>query len=750
MVAEPEEVAPQDELCVDVPPWRSWRPAAGRFARLCLKELRETLRDRRTVVTLVLMPLLVYPLLSLTFQRLLFTSLDRSAPMRGVIAVPSERAFQQVHQVLRYGELLIHQGQAPARSGQQEARAAEDGREDWLLAEPKVEISLIVRARPEEDVASGAADLAILVHDGGASAPVRDVSAALHCELISREGSLLSRAALDYVQERFQAVNEYAAHEQLRAQGLDWTYPTQVTRRVVRGSDTTLSLTTLIPLILILMTITGAVYPAIDLTAGERERGTLEALMAAPVPRLGLLGAKYVAVVAVALLTAGANLLAMTVTLSVTGLSELLFGKAGLSPQVLGWMFALLVLFAGFFSAVLLALTSFARSFKEAQAYLIPVMLLSLAPGLVSLMPGVEFNALLAVTPLLNIVLLARELFEGHVDPTLATAAVLTTGLYALAAIGLAARVFGTDAILYGSQASWSDLIRRTPHAPPIPSVSGAVLCLALLFPACFLLRGLLAQLPYASLASRLVFSGLATVVLFGGFPLLAAILQRLPLRETLRLHGARPLAFAGAILLGASLWPLAHEVYLLNEVIGLTTLSPEQVDYARKLLAGLSTVPLWLVLLALAVAPAVCEELLFRGYLLRALLAATSERNAIVISAVLFGVFHVLTTDALAAGRLLPSTFLGLILGWVAWRTASVLPGMVLHGIHNGLLLVLAYYHDELAARGWGIQQQTHLPTTWLLLAAAGVILGLSLVWKRPRSGRRSGGSPQAASLPP
>ena len=157
-------------------------------------------------------------------------------------------------------------------------------------------------------------------------------------------------------------------------------------------------------------------------------------------------------------------------------------------------IFALLILFAGFFSAVLLALTSFARSFKEAQAYLIPVMLLSLAPGLISLTPGVEFNALLAVTPLLNIVLLARDLFEGSVDPTLATAAVLTTALYALAAIGLAARVFGTDAILYGSEASWSDLFRRPPRARPVPSVSGAMFCLALLFPGCFLLRGLLAQ----------------------------------------------------------------------------------------------------------------------------------------------------------------------------------------------------------------------------------------------------------------
>jgi ABC-2 type transport system permease protein/sodium transport system permease protein len=183
----------------------------------------------------------------------------------------------------------------------------------------------------------------------------------------------------------------------------------------------------------------------------------------------------------------------------------------------------------------------------------------------------------------------------------------------------------------------------------------------------------------------------------------------------------------------------MAHEIYLLNEVIGLKALSAEQLDYAQKLLAALPEVPLWLVLAALAVAPAVCEEFLFRGYVLRALLAATSERNSIVMSAVLFGVFHVLTTDALAAGRLLPSTFLGLILGWVAWRTASAVPGMLLHACHNGLLLTLGYYRDELSARGWGVQEQAHMPAAWLATAAIGVIAGLSLVWKKPKPAGRS-----------
>ncbi len=138
------------------------------------------------------------------------------------------------------------------------------------------------------------------------------------------------------------------------------------------------------------MTITGAVYPAIDLTAGERERGTMEALIASPIPRFALLLSKYVAVITVAMLTAVANLTSMWLTLNLTGVGKILLGEQGFSPWAMLQILPLLLIFACFFSAVLLALCSFARSFKEAQAYLIPVMLVSLAPGVLSLMPGLS------------------------------------------------------------------------------------------------------------------------------------------------------------------------------------------------------------------------------------------------------------------------------------------------------------------------------------------------------------------------
>ena len=116
--------------------------------------------------------------------------------------------------------------------------------------------------------------------------------------------------------------------------------------------------------------------------------------------------------VTVALLTAVVNLAAMIATVSSIGLTTGALRRSGISLEELVEIIGLLVLFAAFFSAVLLAVTSFARSFKEAQAYLIPLMLASIAPGMLSMIPGLKLQGPLVVTPLVNIVLLARDLLQ--------------------------------------------------------------------------------------------------------------------------------------------------------------------------------------------------------------------------------------------------------------------------------------------------------------------------------------------------
>ena len=775
-----------------VPPSRR---LIGRMERLCLKELREILRDRRTLVTLFAMPLLVYPLLSMVFHRSLVASWSGGST-RLLIGADTEQGLRMLMTLLANpsdgtegeqreldtgfalpspasGTSPVSGTVTPASPGRSANGRGESGRAErsandesasrpsgegiregganapavgdttplapgeMLAPQGKPEINWQYVQDVRGQVAAGALDLGVKVRRRLAAADSGPPTVRFYeFELFHRKGSMLSDQALDLVDRRLQELNQALLLRRLAEVGVVAELPAQASRVAVGDEAGPVSLASLIPLVLILMTVTGAVYPAIDLTAGERERGTMEMLMAAPVPRLALLLAKYVAVVVVATLTATVNLCAMMLTLAATGLTTVVFGSQGVTLVLVCQFFSLLILFASFFSAVLLAVTSNARSFKEAQAYLIPLMLLSLGPGVMSLLPGLQFNGLLAIAPVANMVMLARDLSAGQVDPVLAVVAVLSTFIYTGTAIAIAARIFGMDAVLYGGQANWSDFLRGQSWGRPrqVPTVSGALSCLAVLFPLYFLVSNSLAQLRQQSLSVRLIGGAVATIFLFGGIPWLAARLQQLSIRDCFQLHRPRVGALAGGAVLGVSLWPFAHEVFWLSEFLGLQTLNEQMMKAIEQMLREYAGIPLPLILLTMAVVPAICEEFFFRGFLFSALRNATSKAKTITISALLFGAFHVFTSSLLAPERFLPSSFLGLVLGWVCWRTRSLFPGIVLHVTHNGLLLAMAYYRDELAAAGWGSEEQTHLPLAWLLLGAGGALVGIGLIRRADR----------------
>jgi ABC-2 type transport system permease protein/sodium transport system permease protein len=692
------------------------------------------------------MPLLIYPLISIAFQKFLVTSLRPGTEVVFYLAVESKEEGEIISRYLSMGELLLSLQDSKRLSPEagNEATPAEGTQDDPQEADllpdtlgdiddlPPLQLELRVVKNLTRSVTRINADLGVRVLHSEPLGGTDDSLQAIDCELVYVETSATARDALQFVERRLQAVNNYYLRRRLREMDVsDPLTPVNASRRTVKppGGGPAFSLATLVPLILILMTITGAVYPAIDLTAGERERGTLETLVAAPVPRLGLLLAKYVAVVSVALLTATVNLVSMTVTILSIGLGSMLFGEAGLSGVVIIQVFGLLVLFAAFFSAVLLALTSFARSFKEAQAYLIPLMLVSITPGMLSMIPGLQLGGLLTVTPLVNIVLLARDLFEHTADPLHAVVVVLSTALFALVAIAVAARIFGTDAILYGSSGTWTELFQRPTEPCLAPSVTSALLCLTLMFPSHFVFVHLLARFAEHSIQLRLLLSSLMALLLFAGIPLAAAAVNRVRLKTGFRLHTAAPVAFLAALLLGVSLWPFAFEIVLVTERLGLAPLRAEQFVWANKLLEELRGLPPAAVLLSLAVIPAVAEELFFRGYLFSALCARTKAWRAVLASAVLFGLFHLVAKNALAIERLLPSMLLGAVLGWVCLKTNSLFPGIVLHACHNGSLLLIGHFRDDLADRGWGIETASHLPVSLLAVALIVAVAGFGLL---------------------
>ena len=681
--------------------------------RIALKELRESLRDRRTTVTLVLMPLLVYPLLGVLFRNVLIaTNPEAAGPVPVVFEnEPDGLAFMAAF--ARGNELL----------------GEDAGALDLKTFRPEDPDETLERI-----VSQGRAELGVRV--GGE--PSADGDAPPRFTLLTRSGSPLSVETARRIAARLRAVNDEALRERLRAGGLNTGVPAGFeTETVEAEGGGAVSLATVVPLILLLMTATGAVYPAIDTTAGERERGTLETLIAAPVSRFGLLMGKFVAVWAVAVLTAGANLIAMTATVYAVGLDGVLFGEAApwrSLPAIAG----LLALTAGFFAAVLLAVTSAARSFKEAQAYLIPLMLCCLAPGGLALAPSVRLDLGWAAAPLVNLVLLARETLAGTAPPLPAAAAVLATICYAGLALSVAARIFGTDAILYGGPGGWAEFLkppRRPDGVPPL----GAVLLGTLGICAAYLVLGSLPgrlagvtadpdSLRTANLRALLLANALVAPVVFVGLPWLVTRWSGGDAVRTfaLRLTRRQVVGLGGGLLMGLGSAALLAEL--------LRRLSGEEGFGGTSRLAGLAemlpTLPLPLVILCLAVVPAVCEEFAFRGLILTGLKVRFGAARAILVSGVIFGLFHFISELGLWQ-RLIGTTALGFALGWVRVRTGSLWPGVALHATNNALILWVAGDPVWFAERfGLNVDASEGLPPTVLIPAALLVAAGAAGVW--------------------
>ncbi|MGE5195219.1 MAG: ABC transporter permease subunit/CPBP intramembrane protease [Deltaproteobacteria bacterium] len=697
-----------------------------RLGRLTLKELREILRDRRTIVTLVLMPLFMYPLMSVAFQQFFISQLGTTGTPTYTIGFQDPETANFLRYLLAEGGLEVldfdQPAEPPAAGSPPVVRAGISPRLQELLEDYKIDVGLrLMTPRP-----------------GLRVDPRRDL--AVDMELLYLPGSGASRDAAAYVEKHLAIANQKLLSARLRQLAVTQRpVPVQSVRRAVEESETAagtgaISLRSVVPFILILMTVTGAVYPAIDLTAGERERGTLEVLMAAPIPRLGILLAKYVTVLAVALLTAAANLVTMTITIAVSGLGPVLFGESGFPAGAMAAVFGLLLLFAAFFSAVLLVVTSTARSFKEAQAYLIPLMLVSLAPGMLSLMPDVKLAGVLLVTPLANIVLLGRDLLEFKATGPATLIVVASTLLYAAAAIGMAARIFGAESVLYSSQSGWSDLLRRPRAAQSAPTVTSALVCLALVFPAWFLFFNLMPFLN-SDVFTQLALGALMTAIVFGGIPLAACRLRRVPVGPAFRLPASPLPVFIAAALVGLSLWILCQEIVVLLNWHDLT-LNPRLVEKLKEYVERLRSVPMPVVLLVMAVTPAFFEEAFFRGFLFAALRPRTSPAMAIVATAVAFGFFHWISPSLMASERFVSSTLVGLVLGWVRWQTGTLLTGILLHTLHNGFLVLLAYYEPQLAALGIGLAEDKHLPTAWIVAGACAVAGGLVLLYVATRRG--------------
>lgn len=205
-----------------------------------------------------------------------------------------------------------------------------------------------------------------------------------------------------------------------------------------------------LPLLLVIAALTGGMQIAIDSTAGERERGSLEPLLLNPVSRGALAAGKWLAA---SVFGCGAVIFSMLLTINI--MRRVPWHDLGIrftvSDGALLSLLGLVLPLALLLSAIVLFASTFARSFKEAQSYLGMLMLLPMLPGIVSTMYPLSHRPWLAPVPILGQYALAADVLGGK-PPALAFYVMAAASAFACAIVlvGLTARLLRREAIVFG------------------------------------------------------------------------------------------------------------------------------------------------------------------------------------------------------------------------------------------------------------------------------------------------------------
>ncbi len=333
--------------------------------------------------------------------------------------------------------------------------------------------------------------------------------------------------------------------------------------------------------------------------------------------------------------------------------------------------------------------------------------------------------------------LLSRDVLSDTAQWSTALVAIISTLFYAALAITTAGRFFGTARVLYGQDEGIGTLFRRPLTQSPVASASLAMLCLALLFPASFLWQGLLFRLEGRSTEYVMVAAACGLVVVFVVTPGLLAIFHRVQLLSGFNLRPASPWCYLAAVLLGLGLGPLlmqaiASSGHWLEYINAGNETREALVQQAEAQAERLRSTPWLLVMLCFAITPAVCEELFFRGLLFRALRGSLSPVGTILATGLMFGAFHLITTSGLGISRLIPTTIMGFALGWLCYKSGSVIPGIIMHAIHNMLGLSVAYYRSDMINNGWISETQNYIPLEILAVALILSYIGFAILHLR------------------
>ena len=393
-----------------------------------LKELKDSLRDRRTLISMIVIPTLLMPVI-----------------MFGAGFVMSK---------------VVRQAKAEATSLVIVGGADSPGIVAALKAEPRFKV-VESPADYRQMVSEKKVRLAVEI-PAGFEAALKD-GAPQTVTLYHYQGEMKSGMGVGEVDRFFRDLREKTVEGRLIARGLtkDLVHPFEIRRENVAppakvGGNL---IGGLVPYMIIILCFTGAMYPAIDLTAGEKERGTMETLLCSPVHRVNIVLGKFLMVMTASVATIALTLVSMAGSIVLAG--NFFTGRGGaavgggggfiptIDPAGILGVFALIAPVAVLFAALLLTISLFAKSYKEAQSYVSPLIIVVIMPAVLGMMPGIELSPKTALIPILNICLACKEMLSGVWHWGYLAMIFGSTLVFAGIGIALCVRMFNREDVIF-------------------------------------------------------------------------------------------------------------------------------------------------------------------------------------------------------------------------------------------------------------------------------------------------------------
>ena len=662
------------------------------------REVRDQLRDRRTMFTICILPLLLYPLMGMVMMQVAQFHREQHVTV-GVVGYENwPKDFPLITEVandkIRWKKLSADNGLVRTFE-QSELQFVAANQTETATTGVHQSIAPIAAEKLLRELES---DVVLWVPSSFNESISKDSLVVLSNQRWER-----SQLAVQFLNERMNDwhSNWLRIHLKVSELGAAIVDPPRVQQLDVSNAEMKRAIvwSKILPFVMLVWALTGAFYPAIDLCAGEKERGTLETLLCSPARRKEIVWGKLLTVMCFSIGTALLNLASMHTTASIVmsrfaglGASDMVAAMGPLPLHSMGWLILLVIPISAMFSALALAVACLARSTKEGQYYLMPLLLVGMPLVMLPMIPGVQLSPGTSIVPITGAVLMSRALMDGEYMhallhlPTVATVTVLCC----LLAVRWAVRQFESENVMFrdserSSMSQWIRNVWRQREDTPTPNES--LLCGLLILVCLFFGR-----LSLGGMALSWTSVVQSTIVIQIGMILAPALIMATMLtrsvRKSLRLNRTGSMEMILAALLAVSL----HPTYAaFASLVGAEyKLGEQTIEMLMQFDSIIANAPIWGVLLVLALIPAVCEELVFRGFLFAGLQRDSGHMRAILLTSILFGLSHGVLQQTITA------SVIGMLLGWLAFRTGGVACTIVFHCVHNSISMLLAAHSSR------------------------------------------------------